>query len=437
MIDDNNDDLDAPEDFEKEHIDKPSLKEIWDNNPPLKIVAIVLVLVIGLGAYILFSSEEPATSKIKVNATATQTPGEKDVDPVYRKALEEANKRDAEAKEHAGLSHVDIPVNIPNSGGLQVPKMPEHPASDVLEEWKRVADQGRMKAAKEAVDEENQAPPPEVVPMVQPIRPQEIKPDPAMAKNMASLMKQLMEYWGPQPTQTKVITKEDSLYEVMKKNKEEGAKLAGNNSAGGAGASAAGGAANAASADRIIVPAGNIAYAQLLTTLNSDLPGPVLAQVLSGPFTGGRLIGKLKADQDCECLIIEFKTVVKDTVSYKINAIAMDENTTLTGVDATDVDHHYMERYVLPAAASFLTGYSQALSQTGQNSTLVQGAGAATSTPAPSPKQSIFAGLTTSSQSIGNDLNKNAGRSPTIVVAQGTTMGVFFTDPVTTGDAGK
>ena len=36
------DDLDAPEDFEKEHVEKPSLKEIWDNNPPLKLVAIVL-----------------------------------------------------------------------------------------------------------------------------------------------------------------------------------------------------------------------------------------------------------------------------------------------------------------------------------------------------------------------------------------------------------
>ena len=66
-----------------------------------------------------------------------------------------------------------MPIAIANNGGLEIPKMPEQPKSDVLEEWKRVADAGRMRAAKEAVDEENQAPAPEVVPMVQPIRPQE------------------------------------------------------------------------------------------------------------------------------------------------------------------------------------------------------------------------------------------------------------------------
>ena len=38
MIDD---DVDAPEDFEKEPVEKPSLREVWENNPALKLVAIV------------------------------------------------------------------------------------------------------------------------------------------------------------------------------------------------------------------------------------------------------------------------------------------------------------------------------------------------------------------------------------------------------------
>ncbi len=103
----------------------------------------------------------------------------------------------------------------------------------------------------------------------------------------------------------------------------------------------------------------------------------------------------------------------------------------------TDIDHHYFVRYVLPAAASFLTGYSQALSQTGQTQTATSGVGTETAAPAPSPKQSIFAGITTASQAIGNDLNKLAQEQPTIIIAKGTTMGVFFTDTVTTKDATK
>ncbi len=96
--------------------------------------------------------------------------------------MEEANKRDADEKAKHGGSHIDQPIAIENHGGLDIPKMPEQPKSDVLEEWKRVADQGRMKAAKEAVDEENAAPAPEVVPMVQPIRAQEVKQDPNLEK---------------------------------------------------------------------------------------------------------------------------------------------------------------------------------------------------------------------------------------------------------------
>jgi len=436
MIDEH-DDLDTPEDFEKEHAEKPSLKEIWDNNPPLKIIAIVLALVVALGAYVVFSSEEGAPSKIHVTPTARQTPAEKDVDPEYRKRMEDANRKDAEEKANKGLSHVDIPIAIANNGGLKVPPMPEAPRSDVLEEWKRVADAGRMKAAKEAVDEENQAPAPEVVPLVQPIRPQEVKPDPNLAKHFAEEMRALTNAQTPKPSDLKVITAEESPYKVMKTEKAAQAKLAATGGVGTDNGANGTGTTGSTTDKKVLVAAGSIAYAQLITTLNSDLPGPVLAEMLSGPFTGGRLIGKLTANQDCQCMALEFKTVVKDTVSYKIDAVALDENTTLPGVEATDVNHHYFSRYVLPAAASFLTGYSSALSSTGQNQTAVQGVGVATSTPPPSPKQSLFAGITSAATAIGTDLSKDASKAPTIIIAQGTTMGVFFTNTVTTGDAGK
>ncbi len=443
MIDD---DLDQPEDFEKEHVEKPSLKEIWDNNPPLKLVAIVLGAAVLLGVYVVFFNKPEDNSHSKLHlyemGTAKQVPGKDQVDPAYRKALEEANKKDAEEKAKHGESHLDVPIAIANNGGLEIPKMPETPRSDVLEEWKRVADAGRMKAAKEAVDEENAAPAPEVVPMVQPIRPQEVKQDPNMSKRIAEQMRVIIAAQVPPKSAYLGVTNEESPYTIQKREKQKETYLKGtegaSGTAGAAGTSTdAGAAASAETSTKTIVAAGSIAYAQLLTTLNSDLPGPVLAQMLSGPFAGGRLIGKLTVNQDCQCLVISFKTVVKDTVSYKIDAVALDESTTLAGVNATSVDNHYMVRYVLPAAASFLTGYSQALSQTGQTETATSGVGTQTATSAPSPKQSIFAGITSASQAIGNDLNKGAQRPVTIVIAKGTTMGVFFTDTVTTKDATK
>ena len=279
------------------------------------------------------------------------------------------------------------------------------------------------------------------VPMVQPIRPQQVvKVDPNLTKNILAQMRVIIAAQSPAMPRSLTVTAEKSPYEVQKTAQETQTKLA--SAAGGTETGANSSATHAPAAPqetnpaKTITPAGSIAYAQLLTELDSDIPGPVLAQVLSGPFAGGRIIGKVTMNENCSCDIINFTTVVKDTVSYKVNAVALDENTTLAG-QATDVDNHYTERYILPAAASFLTGYSQALSQTGSTQTATSGVGTQTSTPVPSPKQSIFAGVTSGSQAIGNDLNKLASRPITVIIAKGTTMGVFFTETVTTKDATK
>jgi intracellular multiplication protein IcmE len=160
----------------------------------------------------------------------------------------------------------------------------------------------------------------------------------------------------------------------------------------------------------------------------------VLAQVLSGPFAGGRIIGKIAVTD--EYMVINFTRIVKDTVSYKISAVALDENTTLAG-QATDVDHHYFVRIILPAAASFLTGYSSSLSQTDQTSTAVSGVGTTTAAPQATTKQSLYKGVDTASQNVSSVLNAAATRPITVIIAKGTTMGVFFTDTVTTKDAEK
>src|SRR5690606_12018046 len=47
--------------------------------------------------------------------------------------------------------------------------------------------------------------------------------------------------------------------------------------------------------ENIIIPAGTIEYAQLVTEANTDAPGPVMAQIASGPLAGARLIGSFQS----------------------------------------------------------------------------------------------------------------------------------------------
>ncbi len=439
MIDD---DIDAPEDFEKQDVEKPSLKEAWENNPMLKLAAVVLGVAILGGGYVVFFSksgdEAPKARMMNIgnDASAKTTPGLHPLDPADQKALEDLNKKKAIEAAQTGGSALPIPIAPPKGEGLQVPDMPSPPKSDVLAEWKRAREAARSKAARDAVEEENNGantPPPEVVPMGPAIRPQQMaKQDPNAAKRLSEQMRVIVAAQIPPMPRSLEITKEDSPYVAMKK--EEEAKKLLEKDASLANANGVNGVNAATDPGQTIVPAGSIAYAQLLTELNSDIQGPVLAQMLSGPFAGGRIIGKIEVKD--EYMVINFTRIVKDTVSYKMNGVALDENTTLAG-QATDVDHHYFVRVILPAAAKFIEGYGSSVSQTSTTVSQTAGGGQAAEQSKPDAKQNIYKGVEEGSKKVSEMLDKAAERPITVKIAKGTTMGVFFTETVTTKDAGK
>lgn len=443
------DDLDAPEDFEKGPDEKPSLKEVWESSLMLKLGAIVVGVGVLAGGYtLLFAKEEVAADKAKVTiydpSGAKQVPGSKELDPAYQKALEDANRKSAEQALATGESTLPTPIGTAKKGSLDIPEMPDRPKSDVLAEWRKATANNRMKAAESVIEEESgggtssAAPPPEDVPMVQPIRPQmqAVKQDPNAAKRLMEQMRVIIGAQAPGLPKITIITPEDSFYTKMKKE-EEAAALASQKTAGTGDYTSREGeyVSGAAMSAKTIVPAGSIAYAQLLTELNSDITGPVLAQVLSGPFTGGRMIGNFVRED--EYLVISFKHAVKDAVSYKIDGIALDENTTLAA-QASDVDHHYFTRIVLPAAAAFVGGYGAAIAETGSSVEQTAGGSQAQDRPAPSPKESLYKGLEKASGKVSEMLDKQAANKEiTVKLTKGTTMGVFFVDTVTTADAEK
>ena len=451
MTDD--DDINVTEDFEKEFVEKASLKEVWDNNPMLKLAALVLVGVIFIGSFMIFFSDDDDTDQIKVTlrgvqtGNLTQVPGQEDLDPAYKAALEEKNRKEAEEAARTGKSALPVPTSPAKIGGIDVPEMPMMPDSlktDVLLEWRKAAEAKRTRYAQNAIEEESGGEMlPEGVPMVKPIRPKQIgefgsagaasnsKEDSEFIKNMSEQMRVIVMAQAPVEGSILNITKKNSLY-VVQKNEEAELKNKLKKVSGSASRSEIG--KNKQIDKQVIVPSGAIAYAQLLTAVNSDIKGPALAQILSGPFAGGRVIGKV--DVKDEYIVIEFFRIIKDTVSYSISGIALDENTTLAG-QATDVDHHYFVRVILPAAAAFVEGYGSAVAKTGTTVTQIAGGGQAMTQPKPDVKESIYKGIEESSSVISEILEEGSERPITVHIAKGTTMGIFFIDSVTTKDVEK
>lgn len=178
------------------------------------------------------------------------------------------------------------------------------------------------------------------------------------------------------------------------------------------------------------VKAGEIWNAVVLTAVNSDEPGPVLAQIVTGPYAGWRLLGKFERPSNAEKVILSFSTITnpKGIKSDSIQAYAVDSESARTAL-ASDVDRHYLSRYGALLGAAFLKGYSQAISQSGTTQTVSIGqGGASTSTTYPELSNQRIAEVAVGE--VGNELaqalRSNVNRPVTVSLNSGVAVGILF-----------
>lgn len=172
------------------------------------------------------------------------------------------------------------------------------------------------------------------------------------------------------------------------------------------------------------VKAGTVMYATLLSEVNSDAPGPVLAEIVSGKFKGGRVIGTLT--NQGQSLLLSFSTLTLPNYdsSIPINTVAIDQKTAQTAVSSY-TDNHYLLRYGTFFASTFLQGYAQALLQSGQT-IVTNGLAINQSNPDLSPKGKFFVALGNVGSQFSSLMSGVFSTPPTVYVYSGTPIGLLF-----------
>jgi intracellular multiplication protein IcmE len=284
-------------------------------------------------------------------------------------------------------------------------------------------------------------------PVAPPVRPAGPAPAPVQAaqpvqkstdlkdaeKNMAAAMVGFLNSWGPSPQRIEL-----NYVNVVPQGVSAGGSGSGNSVGvqSGAGQATVGGVGAQADASnggtstkKVALKAGSILHAVVITSVNSDEAGPVLAQIVAGPYAGGRLIGKFELGKDAEKMTLTFSTLTMQNAdkSYAITSFAIDPDTARTAL-ASDVDNHYLSRYGMFAAASFLKGYSKALSTQGTTQTVNAGAaGVSTTTSYPQMNTHDIAitALGEVGSEIAGSLKDGLKRPPTVTLNSGTEIGVL------------
>lgn len=180
--------------------------------------------------------------------------------------------------------------------------------------------------------------------------------------------------------------------------------------------------------------AGDILLAVNRVTLDSDAPGPCMAEVVLGPYKGAKAVGSFA--RHGEHLVLSFaELVTRDGESIAIQACAIDPETDRTAV-RTSVDTHALERFGGLIASSFLEGFGDATRRSGTTSyASVYGAGSSVPRYSLSDEAWIAGGKV--GERLGRQMEKNFDRAPTVVLKSGTSMGILLLRTAQKKEAGS
>lgn len=379
------------------------------SNPMVKVGIVVAAVATIVGGIVLFGGEkETATmSRVRAPKEVAGNTGMEQVSPEMKRALEQSNEEVAEDAARQGGSAMPVPINAPEEK-LAVPDMGASAEEDPLERWRKIQEERQKREALQA-----RPAGPQVDPNAQVID--------KLAKSMATQMQTILDAQSLMAPEFEVVTSSDWLEKQAKQKKEE--KVAAQQAQ-----------ANAAAQPQvidldIIQPAGTIEYAQLITEANSDVPGPVLAQIMSGPLAGSRILGSFKTEEDY--LVLTFSTVVMDGVSNSADIIALDPATANVGL-ATEIDRRFFSRVILPAAAAFVEGMASAIAESGTTSVSVSGDTVVESSEELDTKQEVYKGVEEAGAKISEIMDDQASDTKIMIkVEAGTAVGILFLQPVT------
>lgn len=391
-----------------------SLGDLLRDNPFIKIAIVAVGVVAVIAAFVMFGgSEEETKSEVGSAIEEREAPGQ-ETSEAYREAVNEVNQQRLEQAMQTGDSTMPIQTATPDLP--PVTPQPEEPPvnlDDPLADW-RASSQNT--GQQQPIDAQQPGQQQAVIGNQYPTAIATAQgPDPAavdaLAQAMSGQMDSILQKHAINGPQILQVTNAKQYMDTLNPPPTEDPT-----------------GAEVQKEVEILVPAGTIVYAQTLTEANTDAPGPVLARISNGPLKGNKIIGTFEENE--EFLTLNFNTVVVKGVSQSVNAVALDPKTTLPAV-ATEVDHRYFRRFILPAAARFIEGMGEAIAQREQTVTVNNGT--TTSSQADlKPREELAAGLSDGASEIADQLDDMGQNTKVMVkVHAGTPIGILFLEPVT------
>ena len=173
------------------------------------------------------------------------------------------------------------------------------------------------------------------------------------------------------------------------------------------------------------VRAGAGLYGRVLYAVNSDFQGPVMVELLEPPLAGAVLTGRFERVR--EELAVRLSRISWRGAESPVEAWAVGLDCACYGIGG-EVDRHWWERLILPAAVRFAEGFLIARGSAGRR-VEVSGETVVDERGEPTSRQAVLAGLGNAARSAGEILLQDAPAGPTVRIPRDTEIAVVFARP--------
>ena len=172
----------------------------------------------------------------------------------------------------------------------------------------------------------------------------------------------------------------------------------------------------------LAIEAGRPLYARTLYEVNSDFPGPVLIEILEPPLHGAIATGTFT--QVRESMVLRLTRVEIEGVSAPVDGWAVGLDCACFGIEG-DVDRHWLDRVIVPAAIAFVEGWSRALTRP-QTTVNIDGGIVVQGTAEATARQRVYEGVAAATGPAAAVLQEDAPSAMTVRIPRNTELAVTF-----------
>ena len=178
------------------------------------------------------------------------------------------------------------------------------------------------------------------------------------------------------------------------------------------------------------VSPGSAFYGRILYTVRSDTPGPVVIEILEEPLAGAVATGSFERGGDR--LLLAIRHLAHDGVERPVEAWGVGLDCACLAIEG-EVDRHWFERVLLPAALAFAGRWLEA-SSVPETTVSINGDVIIEETGGDRRLQALHQGLSGVAETAAGILTENAPREATVTLPRNTELAVVF---VRAGTAGR